>query len=86
MALIYANKIDMTGVAGCFPKHVCEEKIRVINEEIKVLEEEKAVNKQIIKAKVKGQIRMAQRRNNEIRERIQSLRLNKQVWYNGGVW
>ena len=64
----------------------CKAKRDEIDRKINELRAQKEINKTIIKDKQKGKIRSAQRENNEIREEIQRLQRQREVWLNGGVW
>jgi hypothetical protein len=69
-----------------YTKEQCEEKVRHLRAQIEHLKAEYMANKTIIMNKVRGQIRIAQRRNNQIKDEIRTLRACMDPWFNGGVW
>jgi hypothetical protein len=70
---------------GCESKQYCAYQWACIQRERAALKEEFAANKQIIADKVKGKVRIAQRRNNEIKETLQDLIYSADKYHNGGV-
>lgn len=68
-------------------KEDCAMKVKDYDNAIARLKEEFTQNRALIDAKVKGQIRTAQKRNREIKEEIAGLKANREIWANnGGVW
>jgi hypothetical protein len=61
-------------------------KYKKSREESDILINEYRDNKKIIKDKVKGEIRKAQRRNKEIKEKLLSLKAQREPYLNLGVW
>ena len=70
---------------GCATGELCELMIRIYDKSQKMLADEIAVQQKIVNAKVKGQIRIAQRKIKELRQQISSIQSRKNCWFNGGV-
>ncbi len=70
---------------GCATKELCELMLRIYDKAQQLLKDELEVQQKIVKAKVKGQIRIAQRKIKELRAQIYDIQLSKTCWYNGGV-
>jgi len=67
-------------------KEECQAIINAIDLKMNILKLEYYENKSKIINKVKGQIRSSQGRNKEIRDELDTLKLRKDPYRNGGVW
>ena len=67
-------------------KEECQTRINAIDLQMNILRLEYYENKSKIINKVKGQIRSSQGRNKEIKDELDTLKLRKDPYRNGGVW
>jgi hypothetical protein len=82
----YEDGILVRQADGLYTKEYCDLQLRKLRDAEQVLREEYKANLQIIKDKVKGQIRIAQRRNKDIKEEVAGLRFCADPWRNAGIW
>jgi hypothetical protein len=85
MAAISTQEAEYIRTWGCHSHAYCKYRIKLIEYEIAPLKEELKECNRIISEKVKGQIRINQKRRKEIKDEIQSLRWSMHRWFNGGV-
>ena len=85
MSDLSATELAYFHANGCYSSAYCKFRLSLIDIKIAPLKEELKECNRIISEKVKGQIRINQKRRNEIKDEIQSLIWSKSRWYNGGI-
>jgi len=71
--------------AGYATKELCNLMISIHYKSHKMVADEIEVQQKIVDAKVKGQVRIAQRKIKELWQQMSSIQSSKNRWENGGV-